>query len=80
MSTTAYNETNFVLQYVGGSSLAGVTDLWSLSKTHFPSLVLVQPRKTSPCWTERLLMGRKESKQTKKQTIYGGCGHFGQVT
>ena len=25
-----------------------------------PSLVLVQPRKTRPCITEKLLMGRKE--------------------
>ena len=33
-----------------------------------PSLVLVQPRKTRPYITERLLMGRKESNQTKKQT------------
>ena len=48
-----------------GSSLTGDTALWSLSKTH-PSLVLVQPRKTRPCLTERLLMGRKESNQTKK--------------
>ena len=31
----------------------------------YPSLVLVQPRKTHPCLTERLLMGRKESNQTK---------------
>ena len=32
-----------------------------------PSLVLVQPqRKTRPCLTERLLMGRKESNQTNK--------------
>ena len=47
-----------------GLSLTGVTALWSLGKTH-PSLVLVQPRKTRPCLTERLLMGRKESnKQT----------------
>ena len=30
-------------------------------------LVLVQPRKTRPCLTERLLMGRKESNQTNKQ-------------
>ena len=30
-----------------------------------PSLVLVQPRKTCPCLTERLLKGRKESNQTK---------------
>ena len=33
-----------------------------------PSLVLVQPRKTRPFITERLLMGRKESNQTKHQT------------
>ena len=34
----------------------------------YPSLVLVQPRKTRPYITERLLMGRKESNQTNKQT------------
>ena len=33
----------------------------SLSKNIYPSLVLVQPRKTRPFITERLLMGRKES-------------------
>ena len=33
----------------------------SLSKTLYPSLVLVQPRKTRPYITERLLMGPKES-------------------
>ena len=38
----------------------------SLSKSINPSLVLVQPRKTSPFITERLLMGRKESNQTNK--------------
>ena len=47
-----------------GLSIPGMTVLWSLSKTH-PSLVLIQPRKTRPCLTERLLMGRKESNQTK---------------
>ena len=40
----------------------------SLSKNINPSLVLVQPRKTRPSITERLLMGRKESNQTNKQT------------
>ena len=30
----------------------------------YPSLVLIQPRKTRPRSTERLLMGRKESNQT----------------
>ena len=37
----------------------------SLSKNINPSLVLVQPRKTRPFITERLLMGHKESNQTK---------------
>ena len=37
----------------------------SLSKNIHPSLVLVHPRKTRPFITERLLMGRKESNQTK---------------
>ena len=40
------------------------------------SLVLVQPRKNRPCLTERLLMGRKESNQTKqkqRQTDGGDC-------
>ena len=32
----------------------------------YPSLVLVQPRKTCPYITERLLMGRNESNQTNK--------------
>ena len=36
-----------------------------LARHIYPSLVLVQPRKTRPCLTERLLMGRKESNQTK---------------
>ena len=40
----------------------------SLNKNINPSLVLVQPRKTCPFITERLLMGRKESNQTNKQT------------
>ena len=33
----------------------------------YPSLVLVQPRKTSPCLTKRLLMGPKESNQTNNK-------------
>ena len=42
----------------------------SLSENINPSLVLVQPRKTRPFITERLVMGRKESnqKKTKKTT------------
>ena len=42
----------------------------SLSKNIYPSLVLVQPRKTHPFITEILLMGRKESYQTKQNCIY----------
>ena len=38
----------------------------SVSKNINPSLVLVQPRKTRPYITERLLMGCKESNQTNK--------------
>ena len=37
-----------------------------LEQDIYPSLVLIQPRKTRPCLTERLLMGRKE---LNKQTI-----------
>ena len=37
----------------------------SLSKNINPSLVLVQPRKTRPFITERLLMERKYLNQTK---------------
>ena len=44
----------------------------SLSKNSNPSLVLVQPRKIRPFITERLLMGRKESNQTKtNQCVLG---------
>ena len=50
----------------------------SLSKNINPSLLLVQPRKTRPFKTERLLMGRKESNQTKQnhlefRSLKGGC-------
>ena len=41
----------------------------SLSKNMNPSLVMVQPRKTCPFISERLLMGHKESNQT--------CGSVG---
>ena len=38
-----------------------------LEQHFYPSHLLVQPRKTRPCLTERLLMGRKESNQTNTQ-------------
>ena len=41
-------------------------EYFSRTNIFYPSLVLVQPRKTCPCLTERLLMGRKESNQTNK--------------
>ena len=50
-----------------GSSLTSVTALWSLSKNINPSLVLVQPRKTSPFITERSLMGCQESNKKNIQ-------------
>ena len=42
----------------------------SLSKNINPSLVLVQPTKTRPFITEKLLMGCKESNQTKNKSIF----------
>ena len=36
----------------------------------YPSLVLVQPRKTRPYITERLLMGRKEPNQAKNMSAH----------
>ena len=50
----------------------------SLSKNINPSLVLVQPRKTCPFITVRLLLGRKESIQAKIIMIayrYADSGH-----
>ena len=41
----------------------------SLSKNINPSLVLIQPRKTRPFITERLLMGCKESNLTNKTCL-----------
>ena len=55
-----------------GLSLTDITSLCPLARHINPSLVLVQPRKTLPYITERLLMGCKESNQTNKQTISGG--------
>ena len=38
--------------------------MFAIIINYYPSLVLVQPRKTRPCLTERVLMGCKESNQT----------------
>ena len=75
-SSTLISERNgSVVEYltrdrrVAGSSLTGVTALWQ--DTHiYPSLVLVQPRKTRPCLIERLLMGRKRIKSNKQINTY----------
>ena len=45
-----------------------------LSKNINPNLVLVQPRKTHPFIIKILLMGCKETNQTKKQSKYLGFG------
>ena len=58
------------------SSLTGVTALCHCARHFDPSLVLVQPRKTRPFITERLLMGRKESNQTNKITELEINGHL----
>ena len=47
----------------------GRTTLCPWARHIKPSLVLVQPRKTHPYITERLLMGLKESNQTNKQIM-----------
>ena len=44
----------------------------------YPSLVLVQPMKTRPYTTERLLMGRNESKQ-KKNIFFQVLTTLGQI-
>ena len=52
-------------QRATGSSLTGVPVLCHSARHINPSIVLFQPRKTGPFKTERLLMGHKESNQTK---------------
>ena len=53
-------------QGTAGSSLTSVTLLCPSARHSNPCLVLVQPRKTHPFITDRLLMGCKESNQTNK--------------
>ena len=48
-----------------GSSLIGVTALWSLSKTHISYLSTGSTQEDPYLLTECFLMGRKESNQTK---------------
>ena len=51
----------------------------SLSKDINPSLVLVQPNKTRPFITEKLLMGGKESNQTNKNICFDVESYFEPV-
>ena len=55
-----------------------------MSRLIYPSSVLVQPRKTRPCLTERFLMGRKVSANSCQQDVtidvdpgLPGHGRFG---
>ena len=74
MSIIAYTReySGSVVEYLSrdlrasGSSLIGVAALCPTARHINPSLVLVHPRKTRPFITERVLMGRKESNQTKQ--------------
>ena len=52
------------------SSLNSVTALCPCARHIYPSLVLVSTQEDLPYIIERLLMGRKESNQTKNQTVY----------
>ena len=58
-------------QRAAGSSLTSATVLCPWARHINPSSVLVQPRKTRPFITEILLMGRKESNQTKLKYLKG---------
>ena len=52
-----------------GLSLTSVTALWSLSKTHLSKLSTGSTQEDRSCFTERLLMGRKN--QVKQKTYTG---------
>ena len=56
-----------------GAAGSSLTALCPFTRHINPSLVLVQPRKTCPYITERLLVGCKESNQTNKQKSYKTC-------
>ena len=69
--TNGQNFTKFYIETEGPRVRASPASLrcgpWA--RHIYPSLVLVQPRKTRSRITERLLSGRKESNQTKKKKI-----------
>ena len=49
-----------------GSSLTGITALWSLSKTHLSQLSTGSTQEDPSLFNRKMLMGRKESNQTKQ--------------
>ena len=59
-----------------GSSLTGVTALCPLARHTYPSLVLVQPRKTRLYITERLLIGTSRIKSNKNKMIIHSSLHI----
>ena len=63
-----------------GSSFTGVTVLCPSARHINPNLVLVQPRKTRPYITERLLMGRKESNQINKKQSHFNTSKYSPLT
>ena len=60
-----------------GSSLIGITALWSLRHI-YPSLVLVQPRKTRPCKDQaRGRLGRNSHPRGRNFALNGTQGEVG---
>ena len=71
--STQMQGSSTILTPCGSTPNARQQSIVNLACRHiYPSWVLVQPRKTCPCLTERLLMGRKKSNQIK-QTINLAC-------
>ena len=58
-----------------GAAGSSLTVLCPWARHINPSLVLVQPRKTRPFITERLLMGRKESNQIEQMSVSAICSN-----
>ena len=59
-----------------GSSLTGVTVLWSLSKTHLSYLSTGSTQEDLSGISERLLSGRKESNRTNHFHIFEVVNNF----
>ena len=57
-------------QGIAGLSLTSVTALYPSARHINPCLILVQPRKTCPEITEKLLTGMKKPNQTNRELNY----------